>query len=124
MEDPRWLRLVTIGLVLAALAVGYFLLSGRLSPNNNTKPASQATKSVPSPVSTASASPAVVGRATQATPTPTATPVSAYGMIVDRNQAKTQGSQTLPNTGFPVGLVVVISVATMISGWGLRKFPY
>lgn len=37
MDDPRWLRLITIGLVLAALAVGYFLFSGGMSVNKSSK---------------------------------------------------------------------------------------
>lgn len=106
MNDPRWLRFITIGLVLAAVAVGYFLLSGRLSPSS--------TRTQASPT------PSVLGQNAQASPSPSPTPASAYSRIVDRTQS---GTQTLPNTGFPVGLAAVFSISIMISGWGLRRFP-
>src|SRR3989344_5769393 len=101
MEDPRWLRLITIGLVLAALAVGYFLLTGRLSPNSNntTRTQTQVNKAVESPT------PAAVATVTQPSPTPT--PASAYSRIVERTQG---GVKSLPKTGFPVGLAIVFSV--------------
>ena len=107
MDDPRWLRLITIGLVLAALAVGYFLLTGKLSSNS-------ATKTAPSPAAS------VLGQDAKLTPTPTPTPASAYNKIVSRTQNSTQA---LPKTGFPVGLAVIFSISAVISGWGLRKFP-
>lgn len=108
MDDPRWLRLIMIGLVLAALAVGYFLLTGKLSTSKITK------ESPP---------PSVLGQDTQAIPTlsPSASPASAYTRIVNRTQG---GVQVLPNTGFPAGLLVVFSISAIISGWGLRKFPH
>ncbi len=109
MDSPRWLRLITIGLVLAALATGYFLLSGRLASNSATK-------------TQASPTPSVLGQNAQPAPSsgPSATPASAYSRIVDRSQS---GAQTLPKTGFPVGLAVAFSVSAIISGWGLRRFP-
>lgn len=99
MEDPRWLRLITIGLILAALAVGYFLISGKFT-----------TKTTNQPTQTPDA---VLGQNTQAI-----TP-SAYTRIAER----TKGAQTLPKTGFPVGLAIVFSVSAIISGFSLRKFP-
>ena len=106
METSPWLKLITVGLVLAALAVGYFLLSGKLSSNSNTKTS-------------------VLGQNVQTTPTPVAvaspSPASAYQRIANRTQG---GVSTLPKTGFPVGLAVVFSASAMISGWSLRKFPH
>lgn len=104
---------MTIGLVLAAVAVGYFLFTGKLSPNSTTK-------------TQASPTPAVLGQNNQNLSTsapsvvPSPVPGSAYSTIVNRTQSRTQ---TLPNTGFPVGLAVVFSVSAIISGWGLRKYP-
>ena len=115
MDDPRWLRLITVGLVLAALAVGYFLLTGKFSSNSLTKQSSP--------------SPSVLGQNAQIALTPTPTPASAldrqtassaYNRIVNRTQG---GTQVLPKTGFPAGLVIVFSVSAIISGWGLRKYP-
>lgn len=122
MEDPRWIRLVTIGLVLAAMAVGYFLLTGGLSGNKSKVAQTQTGKAVQSPspraVSAPAASPSVL---VQATPTPNPSPSSAYDLIVNRSQGNIQ---TLPKTGFPVGLVVIFSVSAIISGWSLRKYPH
>jgi len=99
-----------IGLVLAALAVGYSLWTGRFSSSDIIE------KQSPSP------SASVLGQDAQATstPTPNSTSESAYDRIVDRTQG---GVQALPRTGFPMELAVVFSISTMISGWGLRKFP-
>lgn len=100
MDDPRWLKLITIGLVLASLAVGYFLFSGRLSSTQ------------PTP------SPSVLGENIKSSPVPA--PASAYERIVNRTR---DGVQVLPRTGFPYGLAVVFSASAIISGWSLRKFP-
>ncbi len=110
MDDSRWLRFTAIGLVLAAVAVGYFLFSGRLSP-------SSITRTQPSPA------PTVLGNNAESSPapTPSPTPGAAYTTIADRAQG---GTQILPNTGFPVGLVAVFSLSGVIVGWGLRKFPH
>lgn len=128
MEDPRWLRLIIIGLVLAAVAVGYFLLTGRLASNSTTKDKTQvntATASATPSVMVVSPSPSILGQAVQTTPSPIplSTPVSAYNMIVNRTQGGAQTGQALPRTGFPLGLAVVFSISTIISGWGLSKFP-
>lgn len=104
MDDPRILRVITVGLVLASLAVGYFLLTGGLSPK---KPKTQSTPT-----------PAALPVAT-IQPQQTATP-SAYSRIAERSQ---EGVQTLPNTGFSVGLAVIFSVSAIVSGLSLRKFP-
>lgn len=119
MEDPRWLRLITIGLVLAALAVGYFLLSGRLTSNSSIKgvaQTNQTNQAVPG------ASPDT--STTFITPTPSPQPASAYSRIASRTQGNAQSVQTLPKTGFPIGLAVIFSISGIISGWSLRKFPH
>lgn len=122
MDDPKWLKLVVIGLVLAALATGYFLLSGRLTSNKAATPGTQVSKNIPTATAAASPSPSVLGQATQGTPVPVSSsaPASAYSAIVDRNQG---GVQNLPNTGSPVILVSALAVSSMLVGWGLRKFP-
>lgn len=121
MDDPRVLRIITVGLVLAALAVVYFLLTGGFAVSKSKKVQTQATQtnyvvespspSVSNPSASVSPLPAIRSAATQ----------SAYLRILNRTQS---GVQTLPNTGFPVGLAVVFSVGTMISGLSLRKFPH
>ncbi|MBI2597250.1 hypothetical protein HYW41_03780 [Candidatus Daviesbacteria bacterium] len=120
MDDPRWLRIVTVGLILASLAVGYFLLTGgfsskprRVQPQNTQVSNSS---SSPSPYS------ATLGTTSPfATTEPEQTTIpSAYSRIVERNQSNIQA---LPATGFPAGLAVVFSVGTIITGWSLRKYP-
>ena len=117
MEDPRWLRVIIIGLVLAALAIGYFLFSGRFLSNNATKVGQQESQQIPA----VSASPAssVLGENTQVSPKPS--PTSAFDRIVERNKG---GVQTLPKTAFPAGLALVFSVSAIVSGWSLRKIPH
>ncbi|MDD5415626.1 MAG: hypothetical protein PHE48_01320 [Candidatus Daviesbacteria bacterium] len=121
MEDSRWFRLITIGLILAALAVGYFLLSGRLTSNSFIKTKSQTTNVV-SETASATPSASVLGQDVQTTPTssPRQTPSSAYDRIANRTQNQVQ---TLPKTGFSQVLAGIFSVGIMISGWGLRRFP-
>lgn len=112
MDDPRWLRLITIGLVLAAFAVGYFLLTGGLAVNKSNRVANKTTQ--PTMIPTASVQPS-----SSPSPSPSASG-SAYSQIVERNQS---GAQTLPRTGFPVGLTIVFSVSAMVTGFSLRKYP-
>lgn len=118
MEDSRWLRLITIGLVLAALAVGYFLFTSRFA-SDTSKPGSEVSQATPSPTSTAS--PSVLG---QAIASPSS--ASAYARIASRSQQGngSVATTTLPRTGFPAGLAIILAVSTMVSGWGLRKFPH
>ncbi len=113
MDDPRSLKIVTVGLILAALAVGYFLLTGGFSVKKPKKVQTQNTQQIagvttPSPTATLE-------------PQPTATPSSAYSRIVERTQANVQ---TLPATGFSAGLAIVFSAGAIISGWSLRKYPH
>ena len=122
MEDPRWLRLITIGLILAALAIGYFLLSGRLTSNSAVKTTTQTTNAV-SDIVKATPPASVLGQNAQVAPSSSPKPASqsAYDRIAGRTQNQVQ---TLPKTGFPEVLAGgIFSVGIMIFGWGLRKFP-
>ncbi|MBI2314925.1 hypothetical protein HYU93_02600 [Candidatus Daviesbacteria bacterium] len=133
MDDPKWLRLVTIGLVLAAMAVGYFLLTGRLASNSATKPSNQVSKASPSAtiVPAASQTPTVLGQNNRvASPSPivvvvspSSSPLSAFGTIANRTKGGQIVQKSLPNTGFPAGLIAALSVSAVIVGWGLRRFP-
>lgn len=113
MDDPRILKIITVGLVLAALAVGYFLLTGGLSPKKTKQLSTQVNRVVASPTP-------AVGSVATIQPQQTATP-SAYSRIAERSQ---RGVQTLPNTAFPSGLAVVFSISAVIAGWFLRKYPH
>lgn len=112
MDDPRWLRVITVGLILAILAAAYFLLTGGFSVSKTKKVQTQTTQVIQSP------KPAAIPIVTMR-PQQTATP-SAYARVANRTQLNTQ---TLPRTGFPAGIAVVFSVSAIISGLSLRKFP-
>lgn len=113
MDDPRLLRIITVGLVLAALAVGYFLLTGGFSVKSKKVQSQVSQTAVES-----SAPSAVSGTSVQ----PSASPyLSAYDRLAARSQSNVQN---LPNTGFQEGLAVVFSVGALVSGWSLRKYPY
>lgn len=118
MEDTRWLRVITVGLFLASLAVAYFLLTGKLTSRSSFKNQSQVSKatSTPAPV------PTVIGQSTQIPiASPSASPSSAFDRIAERNQGNVQ---TLPRTGFPAILIIIFSLSALVSGLGLRKFPH
>lgn len=112
MDDPRLLRIITVGLVLAALAVGYVLLTGGFKAKKVQTPIAQVVESpVPSDV---------VGASVQ--PTQSLVPSqSVYDRLAQRSQSNVQ---TLPNTSFPTGVIVIFSVGALVSGWSLRKYPY
>lgn len=115
MDDPRWLRLMTVGLILAALAVGYFFIAGKFTAKNS-KPQPQVsgvTQKTTSPTPTAAGSVAV-------SPSPTIAP-SAYNAIVQRTKGDIQ---ELPATGIPTGFIGVFASGAVAIGWGLRKFPH
>lgn len=118
MDDPRILRVITVGLVLAVLAVVYFLFTGGFSVSKSK--VTQVNIAVQSPAPTVvnpSVQPSVLGQqATQPSPTPT----SAYNAITKRNQ---QATKALPSTGFPIELAVVFSFSALVIGLSLRKFP-
>ncbi len=124
MENPAWVRMIVVGLVLAVLAVGYFLLSGSFVKS---KPRIDSVKTTVVETPTG----AVNGVAMNISPTPTPATQSAYNRIVNRTQNQNQyqygtqgGTQTLPRTGFPVGLISLLSASVAIAGWGLRRFPH
>lgn len=118
MDDPRWLRVITVGLVLAALAVGYYVLTGAFSFRKTTAQleVGKVVINTPAPSSTP-----IVASAPSTSISPSDKPDSAYNRIVARNQTQIQ---TLPNTGVSVGLIVFLSTSIMIGGLGLRKFPH
>lgn len=123
MDDPRWLKLITVGLILAALAVGYFLFSGRLVSNSSVQKVSKTNEIVVNASSSATPAASVLGQNAKAVPTPSlkAIPQSAYEKIVSRTQSNVQ---ELPKTGFQEVMAGIFSVGVMITGLGLRRFPH
>lgn len=114
MEDQRWIRLVTVGLVLAALAVGYFLLTGRFNSNNQAKPNNQVINQNPTPIPAVSETTAPSPSSVRIGSSPSSTPTPNPRMNVT----------TLPATGYQLVILGIISTGVMISGLGLRKFPH
>lgn len=118
MDDPRWLRIVVVGLILAILAVVYFLLTGGFSANKFKSVQTQDTQA--NKVVVISPSPRAIPVVTMPPqPQRTATP-SAYNTISNRAQGS---AQTLPNTGFPFALAVIVSASAVGTGFAFRKFP-
>lgn len=103
MEDGRWLRMITAGLIIAAIVVSFFLLTGRFNGGQR----SQVARVSPSPT-------------IESLPTPSPSPDS-LGLATDSGTL--QPGQTLPKTGLPLVLLGAFSVAAVISGYFLRKYP-
>ncbi len=118
MEDNKWLRLISVGLVLAAMAVGYFLLSNRFFSAKTTRAPQQNTQTQQATTSAQAPGSPVLGE-TSASPQPSNSP--AYARIVGRSQTDVQ---TLPNTGAPLFLIGILASSALAAGLGLRRFPY
>lgn len=122
MDDPRLLRIILFGLVLAALTIGYLIFSGKFL-----KPQTITNKNQPTQTNRAAAG-------VNATPVPTTIPgtasenlstPSAYTRIMERNQGQKLQAQanSLPKTGLPIALAGAASVSAITVGWFLRKYP-
>lgn len=96
MADETRIKLIGAGLILATIVIGFLIFTQRFSANNS---GNKVTKQLDIP-------PVV-----QASPSPM--PVSSPVVV----------GQTLPATGFPVGLFAIFSASAAIAGYGLRKFP-
>ena len=114
MEDPRWLRLIAVGLVLAVLVVGYSLLTGSFIKSktitNSTQVAKTATLPSPVPFTPPTVVPNVIDKESTS---------SAYDRIAQRNQSNIH---TLPKTSFPTGLILAVSLIAIVSGLRIRRF--
>lgn len=116
MENPNWLRLIVVGLVLAAMAFGYFLLSSKFTTKNKVQKTNvvetvqPSDTEIPAAPGSPSTTPQVVSSSTP----------SAYTRIAQRNQ----GIQTLPATGSPLFLISLLASSALVTGFSLRKFPH
>lgn len=99
MESDGRLKLIIVGLVLAAFAIGYFVIAQGVQKSKNSSDTVQVS-SAPLPVSSPS-------------PTPSTVP----------GQNNLEEVPTLPKTGFPLPLVGAFATSAIISGWFLRRFP-
>lgn len=124
MDTTSRVKLIIIGLVLAAIVVGYFILAQRFE---GTKVSTNQNQAVTQQTPRASAS---SGAVTLSSPTPIGTP-SVLGqnnrtsapMAQSNQSASNQNLSNLPNTGIPASLAAIFSVSAVVSGYFLRKFP-
>ena len=98
LDGDNRIRLIIAGLVLAAIVVGYIIFSQRFSTNNTNRSVQQIT---PTPVLTT-------------TPIPTPATLGQ----------STKEISSLPNTGFPVGLIAIFSASAAVAGYFLRRYPH
>lgn len=111
MEDTTRLKLILLGLFLAAAALGYFVFvqktgEQKLISQIGTVQQIEPSGVVPTPTPALSVgSPATLGQSTKGG--------QASARIVDE----------LPKTGVPAGLIAVFSLSGAIIGWSLKKFP-
>lgn len=111
MEGPDRVRLLLVGLFLAAIVVGYLIFtqrynSGVVKVTSTPKPVQQITEVSPPP----SPSAALLGSSTGSTP---ATTKGGLPEVQVSN---------LPNTGGPTDYLLFVSAAVAAAGWFLRKF--
>lgn len=114
MEDESRIKLIIIGFLLAAIVVGYFLLSNRF---NRSQVSPQTTTPIPE---------AVIK--TSPTPPPSPSPlriISSPQPVATRSGLTTKGGLTtsLPKTAFESSLLGLFSISAIIAGWFLRKYP-
>lgn len=97
------IKLIIIGLILAAIVVGYMIFAQKFNASQQGKINNTTNIGVVTP-----------------TPAPTTgiepTPEALF------NQQSTD-TKTLPGTGFPVGLLGIFATSLIISGFFLRKYP-
>lgn len=127
MEDPKWLRLITIGLVLAAVAIGYLLFTGRFFSDTAQKAKTEISQNIPSPLPSVSPSESVSPKPTQnqtGAQISSPSPAPAAGRVAERSGGALNGDiRSLPRTAFPMGVGIIFSLVAIVAGWDLRKFP-
>ena len=126
MEDTTRLKIILLGLFLAALALGYLIFSQRTATQEFQvdRPIQQmdVTPGVP-----AGGEPSTLGQ-TAVSPTAAQPAPATTGQPGITNSTK--GGQpvpptevsTLPNTGVPSVLVGIFSASAALAGWKLRGF--
>lgn len=118
MEDTGRLKLIIVGLLLAAIAGGYLFFSGKIA--NKTVTGNQTAGNKTTLVKQISPSPTPILIILSPNPTPATlgvTTTTKGGQPVDSS------IKTLPSTGAPLGLIAIASATASMAGWFLRKFP-
>lgn len=104
MEGDGKFKLIIAGLILAAFAVGYFILSQKVKINPG-KPNSSGDP--------------VVSKLATPSPKASSTPEN---VISNGGKLPNTGISSLPSTGFPLPLALPLVTSVMLSGWYLRKY--
>lgn len=135
MEDTTRLKIILLGLFLAALALGYLIFSQRTTTREfQARPVTQmeTTPGVPAggdpstlgkAVVSPTTPPAAQMPATQATVTPTPQTIAQANETTKGGQTVST-NQTLPNTGVPSVLAGIFSALSALAGWKLRRFSF
>lgn len=109
MDQPKWLKLSALGLIIVILGFAFFAVTGRFSSKKYTVlPIKEGSIQVASP------SPSPIGLLPSPTP-------NAYQTLANKTNPK---ATNLPNTAFPTGLFVIFSSGAALIGFGLKKFPH
>ena len=109
MEDTTRLKLILLGLFLAAASLGYFVFIQKTNEQKIISQNSTVQQIVPSE---------------NITPTPAVSGLpSTLGQTTKGGQASARVVDELPKTGIPTGLIAVFSLSGAIIGWSLKKFP-
>ena len=110
MEDTTRLKLILLGLFLAAAALGYFVFVQR---TNEKKMESQNQPVVQ-----------IEPSENNLTPTPAISGLpSTLGQTTKGGQASVRVADELPKTGIPTALIAIFSLSGAIIGWSLQRFP-
>jgi len=110
MEDTTRLRLILVGLFLAAAAIGYFIFDQRRNEAQQFRANTETVEQIQVDDVVPTLSPATLGESMPQT-TKGGQPLSQKGVT------------TLPATGAHDFLIGIFSVSAAIIGFGLRKFP-
>ncbi len=104
MEADGKLKLIIVGLFLAAFVIGYFIIAQRMQKVQT---------------------PPVIGIVQQATPAPSPQPpeTPVPNQLNPQKNGHIKGVSSLPKTGFPIPLAGIFATSAVISGWFLRRFP-
>jgi hypothetical protein len=118
MEDSTRLKLIVLGLVLAAIAGAYLFFSGRfLSRNATPSPSPIAVR----PTETPGAPLVIVPPIQDGQQQPGQPPMQANGQPLPPTGISDVNS--LPATGLPMELMGTIGAAAIVVGYALRRFP-
>lgn len=108
MEQPKWLKLSALGLLIVILGLTYFVVVGKFSAKRE-----------------ASKSKVIQGSVTVASPTPStsakpSTSPNAYQKLTDKQAVG--NAKNLPNTGFAEDAFIFFTAVLILSGMILKKY--